>query len=142
MASWEVLLSKGQEWDWLGDPFWRIQTLMLGFVGGLGVLIFWELRFKYPIVNIRVLKERNLAISCLILFCAFGVLYGASVSLPAMLQALFGYDALRAGLILSPGGITSVTALIIVGFLLGRQVDARWLIAAGLLTMGGANYWM
>jgi DHA2 family multidrug resistance protein len=27
MVSWEVMLSKGQEWDWLGDPFWRIQTL-------------------------------------------------------------------------------------------------------------------
>src|SRR5579872_5827114 len=25
MASWEVMLSKGQEWDWLGDPFWRVQ---------------------------------------------------------------------------------------------------------------------
>src|SRR5436190_10272509 len=27
MSSWEILLSKGQEWDWLGDPFGRIQTL-------------------------------------------------------------------------------------------------------------------
>ena len=27
MVSWEVMLSKGQEWDWLGDPFWRVQTL-------------------------------------------------------------------------------------------------------------------
>ena len=26
MVSWEVMLSKGQEWDWLGDPFWRVQT--------------------------------------------------------------------------------------------------------------------
>jgi MFS transporter, DHA2 family, multidrug resistance protein len=29
MVCWEVLLSKGQEWDWLGDPFLRIQTLLL-----------------------------------------------------------------------------------------------------------------
>ena len=27
MVCWEVMLSKGQEWDWLGDPFWRVQTL-------------------------------------------------------------------------------------------------------------------
>ena len=33
MVSWEILLSKGQEWDWLGDPFYRIQTLMLLFGG-------------------------------------------------------------------------------------------------------------
>ena len=31
MVSWEVMLSKGQEWDWLGDPFWRVQTLAVFF---------------------------------------------------------------------------------------------------------------
>ena len=34
MACWEVMLSKGQEWDWLGDPFWRVQTLLILFVAG------------------------------------------------------------------------------------------------------------
>ena len=29
------MLSKGQEWDWLGDPFGRVQTLMIVFVLGL-----------------------------------------------------------------------------------------------------------
>ena len=27
VVCWEVTLSKGQEWDWLGDPSWRVQTL-------------------------------------------------------------------------------------------------------------------
>ena len=36
MATWEVMLSKGQEWDWLGDPFWRVQTLLILFVLGAG----------------------------------------------------------------------------------------------------------
>src|SRR5438270_557839 len=82
-------------------------------------------------VNFRVLGERNLAISCVVLFCTYAVLYASSFSLPAMLQALFGYDALQAGRVLSPGGITSVSALVVAGFLLGRGLDARWLIAAG-----------
>src|SRR6516225_2763031 len=29
MSCWEIMLSKGQEWDWLGDPFWRVQTLIV-----------------------------------------------------------------------------------------------------------------
>ena len=98
------LLSKGQEWDWLGDPFWRVQTLMVLFVVGIGVLVYWEMRIANPIVNFRVLGERNLAMSCIIIFCAFAVLYAASIALPALLQSLFGYDALAAGLVLSPGG--------------------------------------
>ena len=142
MASWEIMLSKGQEWDWVSDPFWRVQVLMILFVLGLGFLIFREMRIANPIVNFRVLGERNLAVCCVIIFCAFGVLYAASISLPALLQSLFGYDALAAGLVLSPGGITSISALVIVGFLLGRGVDARWLIASGLVVLAISNYWM
>jgi DHA2 family multidrug resistance protein len=142
MSSWEIMLSKGQEWDWIGDPFWRVQTLILLFVLGLGSLIYRELRIKNPIVNFRVLGERNLALSCVILSCAYAVLYASSFSLPNLLQALFGYDAYRAGLVLSPGGITSISALVVAGFLLGRAVDARWLIAVGLAVVAAANYWM
>ena len=35
MVCWEVMLSKGQEWDWLGDPFFRVQTLLVLFVLGI-----------------------------------------------------------------------------------------------------------
>jgi DHA2 family multidrug resistance protein len=142
VSCWETLLSKGQEWDWLGDPFARIQTLMILFVLGLALFIFRQLWIAHPIVNLRVLAERNLATSCVILSCAYAVLYANSFSLPNMLQALFGYDAYRAGLVLSPGGITSLSALVIAGILLGRGADARWLVAAGLVVVAAANYWM
>jgi MFS transporter, DHA2 family, multidrug resistance protein len=141
MACWEIMLSKGQEWDWLSDPFWRVQTLLILFVLGMAGLIFRELRIANPVVNFRPLRERNLAASCIIIFCAFGVLYGASTSLPVLLQALFGYDAYVSGLVLSPAGLFSVLALLVVGTLLGRGVDARWPIAAGLVTMAAGCYW-
>jgi DHA2 family multidrug resistance protein len=59
-----------------------------------------------------------------------------------MLQSLFGYDAYHAGLVLSPGGLSSISMLVVVGFLLGRGVDARYLIAAGLIVLSLSNYWM
>jgi DHA2 family multidrug resistance protein len=142
MVSWEVMLSKGQEWDWLGDPFWRIQTLAAFFVVGLIILVFWELRNRNPVVNFRPLRERNFAGCCIIIFCAYLALYGASTSLPGLLQSLFGYDALRAGLVMSPAGVFAVLAMPVVGRLLGRRTDARWLIVAGLLVMTAGNYWM
>ncbi|HTV30748.1 MAG TPA: DHA2 family efflux MFS transporter permease subunit [Xanthobacteraceae bacterium] len=142
MVSWEVMLSKGQEWDWLSDPFWRVQTLATLFVTGLISLVFWELRSPNPVVNFRPLAERNFAACCIIIFCAYAVLYGASTSLPALLQSLFGYNALDAGLVMSPAGFGALVAMPIVGFMLGRKTDARWLIVAGLLLMGISNYWM
>jgi DHA2 family multidrug resistance protein len=142
MSCWEIMLSKGQEWDWLNDPFWRVQTLVTLFVLGLGFLIVWEMRITSPIINFRVLGERNFTLCCIIVFFAFAVLYGASIALPGMLQTLFGYDALRAGLVMSPSGASSLAAMVLVGVLLGRGLDARWMVAIGLVVMAAAMYWM
>jgi len=142
MVCWEVMLSKGQEWDWLGDPFWRIQTLAICFGVGLVALIIWELRHRNPVVNFRALGERNFAACCIIIFCAYLALFTATKSLLGLLQTLFGYDALSTGLVMSPSGIFAVLAMPIVGRLIGLRMDARWLIAAGLLIMTAGNYWM
>src|SRR6516162_8459772 len=142
MVSWEVMLSKGQEWDWLSDPFWRVQTLATFFSVGLIALILWELRHPSPVVNFRPLRERNFSACCLIIFSIYMVLYAASTSLPGLLQSLFGYDALSAGLVMSPAGFFAVVAMPVVGFLLGRGTDARWVIMVGLLIMAAGNYWM
>src|SRR5262249_25461410 len=98
IVSWEVLLSQGQEWGWLGDPFVRVQALAAIFVVALGALVRRELRIADPLIDFRTLADRNFRSCCIIIFCAFGVLYGNTVSLPALLQSLFGYDATTSGL--------------------------------------------
>jgi DHA2 family multidrug resistance protein len=142
MISWEIVLSKGQEWDWFADPFFRVQTLALLFVLGLGGLIVRELSYHNPLINFRTLKDRNFRVCCIIIFCAFAALYGNTVSLPALLQTLFGYDATTSGLVLSPSGIFAIIVLVIVGRLLVRGVDARYLIGAGLFILGVGAFWM
>jgi DHA2 family multidrug resistance protein len=142
MASWEMMLGKGQEWDWLGDPFWRVQTLLILFVLALAGLLYWELTFASPVINFRVLRERNFAVSCGVTFGTLAVLYASSIALPLMLLTTFGYDAYAAGSVLWPAGVLAALTLAIVGRLVGWGMDARWLIASGLLVMAAGNYWM
>jgi MFS transporter, DHA2 family, multidrug resistance protein len=142
MICWEVVLSKGQEWDWFDDPFFRVQTLLIVFVLSLGTLVWRELRIRNPLINFRTLGDRNFRWACVIIFCAFFVLYANTTSLPALLQSLFGYDATTSGLVLSPSGLAAVMMLFVVGLLLSRGVDARWLIGVGLIIMGIGNHWM
>jgi DHA2 family multidrug resistance protein len=59
-----------------------------------------------------------------------------------LLQSLFGYDATTSGLVLSPAGVFAIITLVIVGRLLGRGVDGRYLMATGLLVMALGSYWM
>jgi DHA2 family multidrug resistance protein len=142
MVSWEVMLSKGQEWDWLGDPFLRVQTLLVVFLVSLVTLIVRQLRIANPLINFRTLSDRNFRSCCIIIFCAYGVLYANSTTLPGLLQSLFGYDATTSGLVLSPSGVASLAMMFVVGLLLGRGLDARYLMAAGVLTLAVGNFWM
>ena len=75
-------------------------------------------------------------------FSAFGILYGPSTLVPALLENLFGYDAFHAGIVLSPSGFFAVVAVIIGGRLIGKGFDARWLIGSGLLIVALGSYWM
>lgn len=142
MVAWEVVLSKGQEWDGFGDPFWRVQSLTVIFVVSLVALVSRELRIKNPLVNFRTLKDGNFRSCCIILGCAYGVLYAGTTSLPALLQTLFGYDATMSGLVLSPAGLFAIVTMLIVGHALNNGLDARILMTFGVLLIAGGNYWM
>jgi DHA2 family multidrug resistance protein len=94
------------------------------------------------LINFRTLKDRNFCLCCAIIFCTFAILYSNTVSLPALLQSLFGYDATSSGLVLSPAGFFAIITLAIVGRLLGRGIDARYLMALGLAILAAGGYWM
>src|SRR5262249_33636053 len=115
--------------------------LAILLVAGLAFIVR-ETRTSHPIVSFRPLKERNYLVSCIIIFCTYAALYAASVSLPSLLQTLLGYDAFRSGLVMSPSGIASICVMIVVGALIGRGLDARWLIGCGLIVVGLSNLWM
>jgi DHA2 family multidrug resistance protein len=100
------------------------------------------LRLRNPLVALRTLTDRNFRACCIIIFCAYGVLYANTVSLPELLQSLFGYNATVSGLVLSPAGIFAIMTLLVTGAAMGRGVDARYLMAAGLITMALGNFWM
>ena len=105
---------------------------------GLTAFVVWELHTPHPIVNLRLLKESNFLACGVLIYLSFAVLYGANVNTPQMLQELLGYDATRAGLILSPSAFFTMTTMPIVGFLLGKKVDAHFLIPIGLALVAGA----
>ena len=65
---------------------------------GLGFLIFREMRIDNPIVNFRVLGERNFAaVAASSSSVPTRVLYAASTSLPGLLQSAVRLRRLRLG---------------------------------------------
>jgi DHA2 family multidrug resistance protein len=141
MACMEVLLSKGQEWDWYNDPFGRVQALALGLGLGLAALVWWESRHPAPVLDLRPFRDRNFAAAGVIAYVAFAITYASMVLLPGMLQALFGYNAVWSGLVMSPAGIFSIPTMALVGYAIGKKVDARTIVVIGSCLMAAGAYW-
>ncbi|HUB26982.1 MAG TPA: DHA2 family efflux MFS transporter permease subunit, partial [Tepidisphaeraceae bacterium] len=140
LAGLEIVLDKGQEDDWFSSNFILI-FFCVALIALVGAVI-WELRHPHPIVNLRLFKERNFMACCVIIVCVYGMLYGTTVLLPQMLQNLMGYTATEAGLVLSPAALVTMLEMPIVGFLLSRRLDPRYMIMVGLAIIATAAYWM
>lgn len=125
----QVTLDKGQLEDWLSSNF-IVATSILAIAGIAGAII-WELRQKDPIVDLRLLKNRNFGLATVTMLLVGFVLYGSTILLPLLLQNLIGYTALLSGLVLSPGGIVVLFISPFVGWLT-QKVEVRWLLAFGV----------
>jgi len=138
-GSLQVVMDKGQEDDWFSSPF-IVAFMMATVICLLGTLV-WEWDHPNPIVNIRLFRKRNFAVSVGLMFTLGGVLYGTTVLLPLFLQTLMGYSAQGAGEVLSPGGFVTMAMMPLAGFLVSR-VPAKYLIATAFAGMSLALFHM
>jgi DHA2 family multidrug resistance protein len=139
LGSMQIVLDKGQRDDWLSSNFIRVffALMVFGIISG----IIWELRQKEPVVDLRMLKDRNFAISTMAMFFLGFVLYASTVLIPQFLQELLGYTAQLAGMALSPGGAVIMCMMPVVGILVSK-VDTRILITFGCIVSASALFLM
>jgi DHA2 family multidrug resistance protein len=128
-AALEVLLDRGQIDDWFGSSFicWMFAIALLC----LGTAVFWELRHKDPVIAFRMLKTRNFAISNFFYFTFGFGLFASTTMIPQLLQSLYGYRAIDAGLVLGPGALV-ITFLAPVG----AQLVQRGIVHPRILLLG------
>jgi DHA2 family multidrug resistance protein len=129
LGAMQLVLDKGQQDDWWESHFIVIAAIVCGAC--LLTAVWWLLRQKDPVVDLRLYRDPAFRTSSIMIFITGFVLYGSNALLPLMLQTRFGYDATLAGLVLSPGGIAVVLLMPLTARLISR-VQARWLIALGL----------
>jgi DHA2 family multidrug resistance protein len=133
----QIMLDKGQEDDWFASRF--ILVMCAAAVIGLVGFMWRSLKSRDPILDLRAFRHRTFAVGTALMALLGFVLFGSLVLLPVMLQTLFGYPSLQAGIALAPRGIGSFVGMPIVGYLTSR-VDPRKLVGIGLV-MGGVTLW-
>ncbi|ESU25164.1 Major facilitator superfamily (MFS) permease [Flavobacterium enshiense DK69] len=140
IGSLQFVLEHGQQDDWFED----ITIIILSVVSFFGLILFiWrQLTYKYPIVNLRVLQDRNLRIGTIMCFILGFGLYGSTFIIPIYTQAILGWTATDAGLLLIPSSIMTGIMMPIIGKMIQKGVPQAYLVAIGFMIFFGFTFWM
>ena len=137
LGALQLVLDRGERADWFSST-WVLGAIITSGVCLLG-FIFWELSSKEPIVDLRVLSNRNFAVGSLLLLIYATILYGTLVMMPLLLQNLMGYTAMVSGLAMSPRGMGSMVSTVCAGRLV-RRIDGRFMIITGFIVFAFASF--
>jgi DHA2 family multidrug resistance protein len=135
LGALQYVLEEGRRYDWFADGTIRKLSVIAGLC--LSTMLWWELssRNKHPVVDFKVLKNRELAAS-IFLFVALGFgLYGGVFIFPLFTQTILGFTPNETGLSQLPGGLATAASALVCGILLNGArplVDGRILIAIGV----------
>ncbi|WP_226064762.1 DHA2 family efflux MFS transporter permease subunit [Kaistella polysaccharea] len=139
VGSLQYILEKGHEDDWFDNPI----IVFLSIVAVIGFILFlWrELNYKYPVVELRVLKNGNLRLGTAMSFILGFGLYGSTFIVPLYTQSVLGWTALESGALMIPAALTTAVMMPIIGRLLTRGVKQQLLVALGLLLFFVYSFW-
>lgn len=138
VGSLQYVLEEGNADDWFQSGL--IRGLSALSAVSLVALLWWQLsrRNAHPVIQLRVLKNRNLAAS-IFLFIVLGFgLFGGAFLFPLFTQSLLGFTPTETGLALLPGGLATAALAVFCGVLLNGErpkADARVLILCGMALM-------
>lgn len=131
IGSLQLMLDRGQSLDW----FDSLEIIVEAVLAGLSIYLFVThilTARSDPFLAPAMFKDRNYAVSLLLMFVVGIVLLASMALLPPFLQGLMGYPVLLTGLVLAPRGVGVMIAMMLVGKLTNK-IDSRLLMLFGLI---------
>ena len=135
----EIMLDRGQIDDWFGSSF--ICWMFVIGAAAWSFAIYWELNHDDPIIDLHLLANRNFSIASVFYFVFGFGLFSTTTMIPQLLQSLYGYRAIDAGLVLGPGAFV-ITLLAPVGAQLVQRgiVRPRILLGISVVTVAASMF--
>lgn len=127
----QTLLEKGEQENWFETNY----IAVLAFIAAVGIVLFiWrELSVDNAVVDLRILRDRDLALGLVTQFVLGVGLYASVFIFPIFVQNLLGFSSLQTGLLLFPGGIATVIMMPVVGLLLKNRFPPQILATLGFI---------
>lgn len=135
MGCLQIVLDKGQQYNWFDTPWicWLTGISIFSFV----FFYVWELEYKYPLIDIRVFKDKNFLFGTSISSVINILLYSTLLLVPLFSQGLIGYSPSASGLAMLPRAVICLIGLLVMGEV-AKYIENRVLTAIGFVIMAGA----
>jgi MFS transporter, DHA2 family, multidrug resistance protein len=138
VAALQMLLDRGQQLDWFES--WEVRIEAAVAVIGLWIFAVHIATARDTILPSALMKDRNVVTGLFYIFLVGILMVSTSALVPTMLESLFGYPVMTAGLVMAPRGIGMMAGMLLMGQLVGK-IESRLLMVSGL-TMTSVSLWM
>lgn len=130
MGCMQVILDKGQQWNWFDATWicWMTGICIFSFV----FFYVWELEYKYPVIDIRVFKDRNFLVGTMISSFINVTIYSTLLLVPMFVQSMIGYSPSMSGLAMFPRAVICFIGLLVVGEI-SKYVNPKLLAIIGFV---------
>lgn len=125
----QTVLERGQSEDWFDSTY--ITAFVIIAILSLGTFVFWELRVQNPVVNLRVLKSKSLAISAVLTFITGIGMFTSVFLTPIIAQRLLNFPPSTTGLLLLPGALIALVSIVTSGKLLQKGLSPLYVVVTG-----------
>lgn len=130
IGSLQYVLERGQEEDWFSSE--TIRYLFVTMTVGLVSFVFWELKQKQPVVDLKVLSNRNLTVSSIFTFVVGLGMFTSVYSYPLLVQRVAGWTTTMTGTSLIMGSLIAIVVMPFVGRFMSKGVSPRIFVSLGV----------
>ncbi len=138
IAAFQLMLDRGNSEDWFES--WEIIIEFGLAAGALWMFAIHMATAKNPFLSRELFSNRNLVTAMLLMVIAGVAMFSTMALLPPMLQNIYHYTPIDAGILLAPRGIGVFLGMAI-GSRLATVIDARIIVAAGM-ALASYSAWM
>ncbi len=135
----EIVVDRGQRSEWFAALWVRYFTA--ASIIALTLMIWRELRFSEPVIDLRILTIRDFLIMVVLGTFNIGALYIVNLVNPLFLQELMGYTAWKAGLLMVPRALGTLAGMLIIGQLGRKSYDTRPFLGFGFVIIAIGFYY-
>jgi DHA2 family multidrug resistance protein len=141
VGSMQYVLDQGQHDDWFSDS--TITLCTVSAVLGFASFIYWELRHKAPIIDLRIFRHLPVSAACVVAMVNAVGIFGVLLLLPQFTVDILGFTSTLAGLLIGARALPIALLTLPIGRIANSgRIDLRYLIGGGLAVSGVGCVWL